>query len=140
MKITQEADYAIRIIIHLSVLGKGNIVDAATIAENEGVTLRFTLKILRKLCKDNFIRSHRGVKGGYSLVKDPDEISLKDIIEVIDGDFAINKCLKDENACNLGKADTCNVHEALRGIQDIIIREFDKVKFSQLIKNKREYK
>ncbi len=133
MKITQEADYAIRIMIHLSTLGKGHIVDAATISENEGVTLRFTLKILRKLCKENFIRSHRGVNGGYSLLKNPDEMSLKDVIEVIDGHFAINKCLRDENACNLGRTATCNAHEALRDIQDLLVQEFDKVKFSQLI-------
>ncbi len=133
MKITQEADYAIRIILHLSALGKGHIVDAATISEKQGVTLRFTLKILRKLSKENLIQSHRGVNGGYSLVKNPDEISLKDVIEVIDGDFAINKCLKDKNACNLGRAATCNVHAALRDIQNIMIKEFDKIKFSQLL-------
>ncbi len=48
MKITQETDYAFRILLFLGRLGVGHKVDAKTISDTEGVTLRFTLKILRK--------------------------------------------------------------------------------------------
>ena len=77
MKITQESDYAFRILLFLGNLGVGKKVDAKTISEAEGVTLRFTLKILRKLTIGKFVISFRGVNGGYALDKEPKEITMK---------------------------------------------------------------
>lgn len=63
MRITQEADYALRIIYFLAKQNK--TVDAGTIAQRISVPQRFSLKILRKLMLNNLIASRKGVSGGY---------------------------------------------------------------------------
>lgn len=91
MRITLEADYAVRIIDFLARARKR--VAAREIAEHTGVTLRFTLKILRELSEAGLVCSYKGVKGGYALSREPEKISMKDVIEAVDGPITIGRCL-----------------------------------------------
>ena len=95
MRITQETDYGFRVILYLSKLGYGEKIEAKSISKDQGIPLRFLLKLLRKLTRHGIIKSYRGVNGGYSLNRMPDEITLKDVIEAIDGPIFINRCLDD---------------------------------------------
>ena len=72
---------------------------ASKVAESSGVTLRFTLKILRKLAGSGIVASQKGANGGYALAMDPADISLGMIIESIDGPFELNHCLSDDFDC-----------------------------------------
>ena len=126
MKITQETDYAFRILLFLGNLGVGKKVDAKTISEAEGVTLRFTLKILRKLTIGKFVISFRGVNGGYALDKEPKEINMKSVVETIEGPIFFNKCLDESANCNLGRSSTCKLHKTFGSIQSTIITDLEK--------------
>lgn len=104
MRITQEADYAVRIIDCIACYGKR--IDAHSISNDTGVTLRFTLKILRKLSLSKIVRSYKGVTGGYELARAPGDINLRQVIEAVDGPIVINRCLtgscskhEDQNIC-----------------------------------------
>ena len=99
MRITLESDYALRIV---STLAKsGEIVDANTLAEQTSVSLRFALKILRKLAQGGIVSSYKGVRGGYKLKASPENITLKDVIELIDGPIAIARCLESSETCSM---------------------------------------
>ena len=98
MRITHEADYAVRI-VYVLMQAEGSTVAASEVAESSGVTLRFTLKILRKLAGSGIVASQKGANGGYGLAMDPEEISLGLIIESIDGPFELNHCLSDDFDC-----------------------------------------
>ena len=63
MKITREADYALRIIAMLA--DENRQIEAKAIAEKNDIPYRFTLKILRKIVQAGIIKSYRGVNGGY---------------------------------------------------------------------------
>ncbi len=88
MHITLESDYAVRIVYCLA--QNGGRMEAAAIAEQTGVTLRFSLKILRKLVAGELVKSYKGAGGGYELAKDPKEISLYEVIEQVEGPYATN--------------------------------------------------
>lgn len=133
MKITQEADYALRVILYLSKLGYGEKVEARVIAEKEDLPLRFLLKLLRKLTKSGIVVSFRGVKGGYALNKEPKDINLKDVIESIDGPIYVNRCTYDPQYCNAGKNGNCEVHRALCKIQKKLVDELESVNFQSLL-------
>ena len=122
MRITQEADYALRIICLLA--QEDRVLDANTISEEAHITPRFALKILRKLVLGGAVRSYKGASGGYKLDRDPKEISMKDVIELIDGEIAISKCLLEEHICSKQGADksACAVHR----IFDTINRDVSK--------------
>lgn len=133
MKITQEADYALRIILFLSKAGMNARNDAKTIAESEGVPSRFTLKILRKLTKAGLTKSYRGVGGGYSLGKPPETITFKDVIEAIDGPIYINRCLYDKEYCNLHRTNTCDIHRELNNVRKTLMEKLEGVNFKDLM-------
>ena len=101
MTITREADYALRIVFALS--EENAKIDANSLSEKIGVTLRFTLKILRKLLLAGIVRSFKGANGGYMLAKSPAEISMYDVITAIDGDMAVNRCTAAEYECRLNR-------------------------------------
>lgn len=110
MRITQEADYALRIVCFLA--EEARVLDATTIAEDAHITPRFALKILRKLVLGNVVRSYKGANGGYELAVAADEITLKDVIELIDGEIAISKCLMGDHVCSKQgeRKSACTIH------------------------------
>lgn len=127
MRITQEADYALRIAHYLASLGK--FVDAKSIAENTNVPERFSLKILRKLLIGELVESQKGVGGGYRFCADPKKTTMRKIIELIDGPFAINKCIESDHECSRtgdNKAE-CVFHCIFLKINDMVADKLDAV-------------
>lgn len=134
MRITQEADYALRIIFYLSKADNKNKLEAKVIAEHSKIPLRFTLKIMRKLTKGGLTASFRGIGGGYKLNKKPEDISIREVIEIIDGKIVLNRCLLDTELCTLHPHDACVIHDALEDAQNKLTSNLDGIKFGDLIK------
>lgn len=135
LKLTQETDYAFRIVLYLT-KHQREIIEAKIIAEMEHIPKRFLLKICRKLKQAGIIRSYRGKNGGYKLARDPGEITLKDVVEVIEGDLVVSKCQEDPEACSKGASDHCSVHQVLNSVNGLIEKEFSKYDFATLAAKK----
>ncbi len=133
MKITQESDYAMRIVLFLCKLGVGRKIEAKAISEAEGVTLRFTLKILRKLTHRGIVASFRGVNGGYTLAREPQEITMRDVIEAVEGEIYINRCLNSKENCNVHRGNVCAVHKELARVQRNLLEDLSSVTFKKLM-------
>lgn len=117
MRLTQEVDYAFRIVAYL-MQRPHEIVGANVISEDMHIPLRFCLKILRKLNLAGLTNSRRGARGGYMLL-DPDRtITYYEVVEAIQGPVTINRCLYDDAFCvhNSGNVH-CAVHARLTVIQ-----------------------
>ncbi len=138
MRITQETDYAFRIIRHLA-QNEDKIVGAPKISESEYVPKRFTLRILRKLNLAGITDAKRGANGGFFLKKPKEDITLYDIILAIEGPIVINRCQDSEDPycsknCAMGTDfSTCGFHNALGEIQSNIIDMFKNLKMSDFV-------
>ncbi len=66
---------------------------AAGISEKTGLPEPTVAKVLKLLSKDSFIKSSRGVRGGYALEKSPEDISIADIVTALDGPIALTGCV-----------------------------------------------
>lgn len=108
MRITLESDYALRILSALALHEER--VDAKTLSDEISVTQRFTLKILHKLVGADIVKSYKGVRGGYKLNIPPEKITLKMIIELIDGPIAISRCLESGEACSMNPDKTACIY------------------------------
>jgi len=133
MRITVESGCAVRIILFLSLRGVGEKTGAKMISENENVPIRFTLKILRKLKIAGLVCSFRGQSGGYALLKEPKDISLKDVIEIIDGPIVMNKCLGESGLCDLNRSNVCPVHYYLGSVQTEVSNKLQEISFQMLV-------
>ena len=129
MQLTLEADYAVRIVYVLGILGEKT--DAKSISEKAGVTLRFSLKILRKLVAAGIVRSYKGTQGGYELERPPEAITLREVVETVEGTYYLNRCLNPNNGCE--RAGTCKVQKVFCNISRMVREELQKVTFDQLI-------
>lgn len=136
MRITQEVDYAFRIVAHLA-SNEGKVVGAPTIARKEQVPERFTLRILRKLNLAGITSAKRGAHGGYMLKKDKEDISLYDVILAIDGPIYINRCLRETDSfCSKNSRDEmghCKFHCKLAAVQTNVVKMFKESTIDQFI-------
>ena len=132
MRITLESDYALRIITAMAMHDK--VIDAGSLSEETSVTPRFTLKILNKLVKGDIVSSYKGAKGGYALKVSADAITLRRVIELIDGPIAIARCVDDGENCSLNcdKA-ACIYHHIFDGISLELAKKLDAIRISDVI-------
>ncbi len=126
MRITQEADYALRITCFLT--ARGDTVGARTLAEAVAVPPSFALKILRKLSHDGIVQGTRGAEGGYTMATDPDRLTLRRVIEAIDGSVEISRCLSDSHDClyNPDKS-CCRFHHVFEELNRHITERLDRL-------------
>jgi len=130
MRITQEADYALRIAYTLA--KSGEIMDAKTISEETGVSQRFALKILRKLTLGKMVQSYKGAHGGYKFLQKPEATTMLGVIELIDGPMAISRCIGRDHECSMDKGE-CIFHNIFSVINADVAKKLDKILISELI-------
>jgi len=99
MQITRQADYALRAIIFLARLAPDQKAATGLIAKEQDIPPSFLAKIISQLSIAGLIHTSRGARGGVSLAKLPDEISVLDVVEAIDGPITLNECTTNPNAC-----------------------------------------
>lgn len=136
MHITLEADYAVRIVYCLAASGKR--MDAKTVAENTGVTLRFSLKIMRKLVGSGIIRSYKGTQGGYEIAKPLDEVSMYDIIETVEGPYVLSRCLREDFCCVHAKDEECIFQKVYDEVTHCVKDRLSAVRLSDLLRQGQE--
>ena len=104
MQVNAKVDYALRALAELSNAGPGPV-KAELIAQAQGIPLKFLENIMLELRHAGIVMSQRGaVRGGYSLARPPDKISLADVIRVVDGPLANVRGMSPENLEYTGPA------------------------------------
>lgn len=134
MHITLEADYAVRIVVFLAQRQQTEQkrADASTIAENTGVSLRFALKILRNLVGCGIARSFKGTQGGYELNRPPAEITLRELLSAVQGEYVFSRCLGGAD-CTKPNNTGCKVQRVFREISDMVKQKLDSVTIAELM-------
>ena len=99
LRLTNAGDYAIRSMIFIASLPEDAVVLRSEICETQKIPSSFMAKILRSLVRAQLLRSTRGVNGGFSLAKEPKEISLLDILEAIEGPLSLTDCVPNPEEC-----------------------------------------
>lgn len=131
MRITQEADYALRITSVLA--GSEQPVGAPQIADSVHIPARFAMKILRKLLLFGMVSATRGAAGGYVLQVNPYELSVRQVIEAIDGPIEVQKCLNSEHVCSHNpQKSCCRFHNMFKSLNDLIIQRLDGVSIGEI--------
>jgi Rrf2 family protein len=107
LKLTTKCRYAVRALVELAgAHGKGPL-SLREIGERQEISKRYLEHLIRPLQAAGFVRSSRGAVGGYELVKDPAEVSLRQVIETLEGPISFVDCIEDPARCP--RAGTCPV-------------------------------
>ncbi len=99
MQITRASEYAMLGLLALSRRPAGSVEMVDVLAHEEGVPASFLGKIFQSLSRAGIVKSARGSGGGFSLVRTPDEITVLEVIEAVEGPIALQRCLETDSDC-----------------------------------------
>ncbi|NLN69812.1 MAG: Rrf2 family transcriptional regulator [Chloroflexi bacterium] len=131
MQVTRQADYALRAMLYLARLGPNQRAATSKIAESQEIPLSFLAKIISQLSIARLVNTSRGAKGGVTLSRAPEEISLLDVVEAIDGPITLSECSGDPSICAFGN--TCPIHEIWCDAQAEIVHKLSQATFDILL-------
>ncbi len=131
MQITRQADYALRAIYHLTKLEPTQRAATSQIAEEQRIPPSFLAKIISQLSIAGLIHTSRGARGGVSLARSPEEITILEVVEAIDGPIALNECTSSPEACPFGE--NCPLRKLWCGTQKELIDKLSTTTFSQFM-------
>lgn len=134
MKMSRTFSYAVKAVVSLAENGTREPIPCSRLAKEGQMPERFLLQILRSLVTKGILRSTRGVEGGYTLVRSPDEVSLLDVFEAIEGPMQAE--LPDERTLPLESQEA--IRRALDDINEMTRRQLQSVKFAHLVPLPRE--
>jgi Rrf2 family protein len=129
MQITRQADYAIRAVLYVSKLGQNQRAATSQIAQEQHIPPSFLAKIISQLSIAGLLQTSRGARGGVMLAKGPEEITLLDVVESIDGPIALNECVNDKNACTFGE--DCPLRPIWCDAQEELVNRLKTTNFAQ---------
>ena len=89
MQLSQSVTYALQTVLQLAESGEGVLITRGKLAANGQMPERFLLEILHDLVKRGILRSTRGGGGGFALARRPEDITLLDVIEAVDGPLPV---------------------------------------------------
>ena len=127
----KNTDYALRMMGNLAGnFGKGTV-SVRMLARQEDVSYQFACKILQKLQAAGLVASAMGPTGGYQLCREPDQISMLDVIRAMQGDIMINRCSKGSGKCP--RQSKCGVSGKLSQLQQQVEDFLTNVKLHELL-------
>ena len=132
MQLTSSTDYAIRIVCYLA--AQRQMISTSELSQELSVPSSYIPKITKKLKQAGIIKACEGIKGGYQIAKQPENISLRDVISCTESTMAISRCLEKEGGCSKNYIACCKVHQILLDLQNIYNNRLESVKISDSIR------
>lgn len=94
MNVGRRVDYAVRALSYLAGQPAGKIVSRVDIEEKQDIPTYYLSKIMKDLVAGGLVRSHIGSKGGFSLARLPENITIKEVYETVERPIALMECLE----------------------------------------------
>jgi Rrf2 family iron-sulfur cluster assembly transcriptional regulator len=130
LQLTRGGEYALRAMSYLACYPEGHVASLRDICQAQEIPESFLAKILQSLAHAGLAVSQRGAHGGFALARPATDISMRDIVEAVDGPIALNPCVLWPEECS--RSDDCAVHEAWMLAQDQLMGVLGTVKLSSL--------
>lgn len=131
IRIAKLTDYGIILLTHFAAEPGQVIHTARDLAARTHLPLPTVSKILKALSRAGLLISHRGVSGGYSLARQPEEISVAQIIGALEGPIALTECSPDAHGlCTLESM--CPVQSNWRRINRAVLEALEKLRLSDM--------
>lgn len=132
MKLSKKAEYALRALVELAMNQEEGNLQAQELARREKIPSKFLEQILLALTKANILQSRRGVGGGYVLNRPAEQISLGEVIQVIDGPVVMLDCLAEEENCSCGEKETCGLREVAFEVRAGVVQLLEQVSLAEI--------
>ena len=116
MRLTRAGEYAVRCTLYLSAGNADRIIPRKEISREMDIPGQFLTKIAQQLARAGILEIVQGTKGGYRLLVSPENLSLLDVVEAIEGELFLNDCLLRPESCF--RSPSCGVHRVWEKARD----------------------
>lgn len=137
IKISTKGRYGLKILFDLAYYGDGKPISLSSIAERNDLPLNYLEQIMMKLKKTDMINSVRGAYGGYVLNKPASQITVKDVLVVLEGPFDLTDCLTDEHVCD--KTKYCSTRLIYQKITEKINEVTAEITLQDMVDDRKEF-
>lgn len=120
MRVTAKGEYATQAVLYLALQYPG-VLTIHDIAQRHHIPLKYLEQILAELKRGGVLESRRGVNGGYTLARAPEQISVGEVLRIVDGAFAESSCIHNEamgGVCVEGHS--CGLKQTWRDVQGAV--------------------
>ncbi|MFH1947544.1 MAG: Rrf2 family transcriptional regulator [Candidatus Magasanikbacteria bacterium] len=131
LQFTKEVDYGLQLVITLAKLDNKELLSLRNFSKDTGISFLFLQRIAKKLKDADIIEATKGAQGGYLLKKNPLKISLKEIIEALEGGYAIINCLRGHCGCKREK--TCESRKVFKKINSHLVDYLEKTRLADFV-------
>ena len=129
--IRRKTDYALRCLSILAEAPAGSLVSVHYLAETEKIPEDLLHKVMQSLGRAKLVRATRGRTGGFRLAKSPEKITVLQVLEVLQGPFAVSRCFLSSDRCI--RQEVCRLREKLVVSQKELMDFFRSVTIADLI-------
>lgn len=138
MKISTKGRYGLKAMIFIAANCEDGCVSLRSISEAEGISENYLEQLIAQLKKDKLVKSVRGAYGGYTLLKEPKDISVGDILRALEGSLSPVDCVNEssDKPCTCGSlscGDDCITREVWQQIDNGITEIVDNINLQYLL-------
>ncbi len=136
MQLSTKVRYASRAMIELALSYKKDPIQLNDIACKQDISVKYLEQIMAPLRARGFVRTQKGSRGGYHLAVKPDEITLYDIVESVEGSLAPTVCVDDETSCE--RTNLCVTRSVWTRVKEAMKRELQAETLAELAGRQKE--
>lgn len=136
MKLSTRGRYGLRAMFDLALNYNKEYISLNSIAERQGISEGYLEQLIIPLKKAKLVKGARGSQGGYILSKAPSEITIGEVLRVLEGSLALVDCLRDDSKCK--KIDRCVTRMIWKKMSDSLSKLVDSVTLEELVKDYRD--
>ena len=134
----RNTDYGLRAMVYLSTCYSERLVSVRELSRKGHFSYQLGCKLLQRLQKADLVKSSMGRNGGFQLSRKPAEITLSEIIKVLQGGIRLNKCLLDGDGCEFQP--DCEVHTKLQCLQMYIDGYLGAITLDEILQSRTKMK
>jgi Rrf2 family protein len=138
IQLTRRGDYGVSAVYYIAQYPKGCFISVDEISVKSEISKPYLSKILQDLCRGGILSSRRGTGGGFTLARLAQEISLKNIIDIIEGKICIVTCLNSPDQCS--RSDRCPISPFWNEVQGFIDELMDSITIEDLVNPEKRQK
>ena len=132
MRLSTRSRYGVRLMLALGLHEKEGPIFLKDIAHSEEISEKYLSQIIMPLKASGLINTFRGAHGGYLLSRDASQITLREIIEPLEGDLTLVDCVKKSDVCN--RSFECVTRDVWNEMSSLLLNFLDKITLEDLIK------
>ncbi len=131
MKLSTRSRYGTRMMLDLAQHYDQGPVQMGEISKRENISVKYLEQLIIPLKKANFIKSVRGPKGGHMLAKPPEEITVGDIVRILEGGITLSSCIENPEVCD--RTTKCLVRGVWEETTKVMYDKLNSVTLSKMI-------